>query len=161
MFMNSTKTVNLNKLLAQLEQAIPHFEKINPSISVSNIGWHINHALLVFIGIINTTAKSNPKDYKWSFSLKRLVIFTKNKIPRGVAKAPKSVIPKEDYTLESLSILFGTAKDKLEELNKMDHQLFFKHPSLGNLRFKQMIKFLAIHTKHHLDIIQDIVECEK
>ncbi len=154
--MNAINTSALEKILTQMEETIPDFEKINPSISSSNIGWHINHSLLVFIGIIDTTSKSDPKDYTWSFNLKRLVVFTKNKIPRGVAKAPKSVIPKDDYTIESLSELITTAKNKLAELHRMDPKLFFKHPGLGNLKFKQMIKFLAIHSRHHLEIIWDV-----
>jgi hypothetical protein len=159
--MNSINTIELNKIISQLELAIPDFEKINPSISNSNVGWHIEHALLVLNGIIETTSKSNPNDYTWSFNFKRLVVFTKNKIPRGVAKAPKSVIPKGDYTAEHLSELLNVSKNKLEDLQNMDPKLFFKHPGLGNLKFKQMVKFLAIHTKHHLDIIHDIIKSEK
>ncbi len=159
--MNSINTSALEKLLTQMEAAIPNFEAINVSISSSNIGWHINHSLLVFIGIIDTTSKSNPKDYNWSFNLKRLVIFTKNKIPRGVAKAPNSVIPKDDYTVESLSGLLTVAKNKLADLHQMDPKQFFKHPGLGNLKFKQMIQFLAIHTRHHLEIIWEIEGSKK
>ena len=159
--MNTIDISELKKLLTQLEHAIPDFEMKNLSISNSNIGWHIEHALMVFNGIINTTSKSIPKDYKWSFNFKRIVVFTKKKIPRGVAKAPKMVIPKEDYTLESLRIHLEKAKSKLEQLQDLDPHQFFNHPGFGNLRLKKTVQFLAIHTKHHLDIIEEIKKSEK
>jgi hypothetical protein len=159
--MNTINTSKLMKQLAQLEQVIPNAEKKNQLISNANVGWHIGHTLMVLNGIIETTSNSDPNDYKWSFNFKRVVVFTRNKIPRGVAKAPKSVNPKDDFTQESLSKLLSDAKVKLEELHTMDQRFFFKHPSLGNLKFKQMIQFLAIHTKHHLDIIHDILKSEK
>lgn len=159
--MPTNNTAALEHLLTQIEAAIPDYKKINPAISSSNIGWHINHALLVLIGIIDTTSKSNPKDYSWSFNYRRLVIFTKNKIPRGVAKAPNSVIPKDDCTKESLSELLIKANNKLAEIHQMDSKLFFKHPGLGNMKLKQTLQFLAIHTKHHLEIIEDIKREER
>jgi hypothetical protein len=159
--MRAKNITELKNCITQLELGIPQFEKQNLSVSYSNVGWHIEHSLMVFNSIIETTSKSNPKDYKWSFNLKRMVIFAKEKIPRGIAKAPRSVLPKMDYTRESLLNHLEKAKVKLEELIKMDHQLFFNHPGFGNLRLKQTIKFLAIHTKHHLDIIKEILESEK
>jgi hypothetical protein len=36
-----------------------------------------------------------------------------------------------------------------------DH--FFEHPYFGKLKLKETIRFLEIHTTHHLSIIEDIV----
>jgi len=154
--MNAIKSSRLTILLSKLEIAIPKFEKINPLISNSNIGWHIAHSILVFNGIIETISKSNPQDYTWKFNLKRFVVFTKKKIPRGIAKAPKVVIPKENYSIESLMQQIEKAKIKLEELRELNPQQFFNHPGFGNLRLKKTIQFLEIHTQHHLKIIEDI-----
>lgn len=151
----------LEKLIAQLELAIPNFEKMNPAISKSNIGWHIDHALMVLIGIIDTTSKSDPVAYKWEFNFRRLVVMGRRKIPRGKAKAPKSVQPKGDYTKESLKEKIAKAKSKLEELKLLPSNKYFAHPGLGNMKLKQTIKFLEIHTGHHVSIIEEIEESEK
>jgi len=100
--MQQFKTEKLNQFLDQLASAIPQFERLNPSISNSNIGWHIEHALMVINGIVETTAKSDPNQFRWSFNYRRWWVMLLNKIPRGKAKAPKSVLPKTGYTLESL-----------------------------------------------------------
>ena len=159
--MNTIDISELKKLLTQLEHAIPDFEMKNLSISNSNIGWHIEHSLLVFNGIIETLSKSNPKDYTWKLNFKRIVVFAKRKIPRGIAKAPKVVIPKENYSIESLLQHIEKTKIKLEELRKLNPKQFFNHPGFGNLRLKKTIQFLEIHTQHHLEIIADIERGEE
>ena len=159
--MNAINTSKLTSRLSQLEFAIPKFEKFDSSISNSNIGWHIEHSLLVFNGIIETLSKSNPKDYTWKLNFKRIVVFAKRKIPRGIAKAPKVVIPKENYSIESLLQHIEKTKIKLEELRKLNPKQFLNHPGFGNLRLKKTIQFLEIHTQHHLEIIADIERGEE
>lgn len=36
--------------------------------------------------------------------------------------------------------------------------IFFKHPYFGNLNVKDAIKMLKLHTRHHIDIINDIIK---
>jgi hypothetical protein len=83
----------LNTLLIKLESNIPHYEKLNTAVSAVAVGWHIEHTLLVTVNIIEALKKSNPKEYKWQFDIKRFFVFATGKIPRGKGKAPKSVLP--------------------------------------------------------------------
>jgi hypothetical protein len=149
---------NLNNLLIQLESTVPQFEKLNQEISKSNVGWHIEHSLLTLNAIIDFLPNSNPKEYKWKFNFIRIVILTIKKIPRGKGKAPKVVQPKENYTLESLNNHLSVTKEKIKELKLMSSDRFFIHPYFGKIKLKQTINFLEIHTKHHLDIINDILK---
>jgi len=147
----------LQKYLAELETKIPNLEDYNPTVSKSNVGWHIEHILLTIKMIIEAVEKSNPANYTWSFKLSRIVVFTMNKIPRGRAKAPKVVVPKtydEQTLLEHLKIVTL----KIQGLENMSSDKYFDHPYFGNLRLNKTIKFLEIHTKHHLEIINDIIK---
>jgi hypothetical protein len=150
----------MHKLLnyvKELESKIPNQEDYNPEISKSNVGWHIEHILLTNKMIMEAVEKSNPANYKWSFKLSRIVVFTMNKIPRGKAKAPKVVVPKtydEQTLLEHLKIVTA----KIQGLENMNSDKYFDHPYFGNLRLNKTIKFLEIHTKHHLEIINDIMK---
>ncbi|MEI8074353.1 MAG: DinB family protein [Bacteroidota bacterium] len=146
----------LEEQLDLLESKIPEYELLNTSISTSNIGWHIEHSLLVISGIIETTANSNPKDYQWAFNWRQILVFIQGKIPRGKARAPKAVQPQINYTIESLTEHVTSTRAKLEKLKQLDKDKYFKHPGLGNLNLKQTIKFLEIHTNHHLKIINEI-----
>ena len=79
------------------------------------------------------------------------------KIPRGKAKAPQVVVPKEGITIADLEYHLTKARDAIKALEFVSKNHFFKHPYFGDLKKKQTILFLEIHTQHHLKIIQDIV----
>ena len=108
-------------------------------------------------GVINFLIQSNPKDYKWKFNLSRIVVLTTKKIPRGRAKAPKVVQPKDNIDIGFLQNHLSETQKKIKELDQLSKNNYFDHPFFGKIKLKQTIKFLEIHTKHHLDIINDIV----
>ena len=54
----------LQSILDQLESHIPDFEKTNPAVSASTVGWQIDHSLLVINKVTSEIKDSNPDDYK-------------------------------------------------------------------------------------------------
>ena len=148
---------NLGNLITELENKIPKQESINQAISKSSVGWHIEHTLLTINRVIDQLKKSDPNDYKWKFSSLRILVFTISKIPRGRAQSPNSVKPGNNFTAETLKDHSGTIKEKIKELQALKPNNYFEHPYFGKLNLKPAIKFLKIHTKHHLDIINDII----
>ena len=147
----------LRTLIKELENKIENFELINPAISSSSVGWHIVHSFLVINVIIEGLKKSNPNDYKWKFNLKRIYVYTIYKIPRGRGQAPKRVQPQNNFSQESLKNHFETITEKLKELNNLNPRNYIEHPVFGKLNLKPALKFLFIHTRHHIDIINDII----
>ena len=147
----------LLKLIKQLEKNIPNYAKQQKAISAANVGWHIDHSLLVFVRIITAMETSDPALYKSSFNLKKLLVYTFNKIPRGKAKAPKIVQPTGDITTDKLLANVDAAFKKIKALNNLQRHHHFDHPYFGKLNLKETNKFLAIHTNHHLKIINDIM----
>jgi hypothetical protein len=49
-------------------------------------------------------------------------------------------------------------KGNLMDWEKLDKNAHFQHPFFGILNKKETDNFLALHTKHHLMIIKDILE---
>ena len=78
------------------------------------------------------------------------------KIPRGKAKSPEVVLPKGIIDNNSLLTHISVTRNKINELKTLPKDRYFEHPFFGKLKLKQTINFLEIHTKHHLDIIEDI-----
>jgi hypothetical protein len=148
---------NLATLLDQLEDYIPKSEFVDLQVSQSTVGWQIEHSLLTINEIIAAIQNSNPKEYSWQFSFMKWIILATKKIPRGKAKAPKVVVPKEGVTIANLEQHLAKARDAIKALEFVSKNHFFKHPYFGNLKKKQTILFLEIHTQHHLKIILDIV----
>lgn len=148
----------LQSILDQLESHIPDFEKTNPAVSTSTIGWQIEHSLLVINTVVPQIKKSNPSDYKWKFNKNRFLVQTiLRKIPRGRVRAPKAVQPSETITLEHLKNKLEITQNNLAELESLEAKNYFTHPFMGDLNLKTAIDFLELHTKHHLKIIKDIL----
>ena len=149
---------NLDALVPELANYIPNFNQSNKSISEVTVGWHIEHCLLVIKQITSTVAQSEPKLYKSKFNMSRFFVFLSKTIPRGKAKAPKVVIPTEEITLDSLKASLANTYQAITYLKDCEEHQYFMHPFFGQLNKKQTIKFLAIHTEHHLKIIRDILK---
>lgn len=147
----------LNDLIRQIENTLPHWEKQNAVISQATIGWQLDHSLLVINGIITQLTKSNPKDYQWRPNWKRVYIKLRNNIPRGKAKAPKQVRPAETITIEGLQVKLTLAQNNIILLESLPKNSFFTHPYFGDLNLKAAIWFLKLHTRHHLKIVNDII----
>lgn len=148
----------LQSILDQLESHIADFEKTNPAVSNSTIGWQIDHSLLVINAVIEELKNSNPENYKWKFNRIRIFIQIINKIPRGRARAPKSVKPVDVATIKDLKSKLELAKKNITELNSLPAKSYFTHPFFGDLKLESAIWFLKLHTKHHLKIIEDILK---
>jgi hypothetical protein len=145
-------------LLLRLESHISNFKKTNPKVSNSTIGWQIDHCLLVINGIIGQLEISDPSKYQPKWTFPKFIVFTTGKIPRGKAKAPKVVIPTQVATQEELLAKLAAAKNNVLKLDSFSENQFFNHPFFKDLNVKQTKKFLTIHTKHHLKIIEDILK---
>lgn len=143
-------------MVQQLEQAIKDGKLVQPKVSKAPIEWHVLHCLLIINGIILQLSTSNPKEYKWTFNITKILIMNWGKIPRGKAKAPKTVLPPEIITEEMLHAAVKQAKDSLFAFESLPNASFFKHPFFGHIKKGSTLKFLRIHTKHHLLIIDDI-----
>ena len=75
-------------------------------------------------------------------------------IPRKKAKAPKFTIPSGGEIIQNIENLIVDIKKNLPEVENLNANSFVEHPLFGHLNLKQTIKFLSIHTHHHLKIIK-------
>ena len=149
---------NLDAIVPELANYIADYNQFNHAISEASVGWHIEHSLLVIKQVTATVAQSEPKLYKSKFNLSRFFVFLLKTIPRGKAKAPKVVIPVDEITLETLQESLKNTYQAITYLKDCEANQYFMHPFFGQLNKKQTIKFLGIHTEHHLKIIRDILK---
>jgi hypothetical protein len=147
---------NIEKRLEKLYSFVEDAHKVNTSVSSVNVGWHIEHSLLVIIKMISALTASDPVQYKWKFNLARAIVFTINKFPRGKGKAPDAVNPKQTEKTD-FDALFSNTREKIEELKKADPNKFYDHNIFGVLNKNNTFILLDIHTKHHIQIIEDVI----
>lgn len=150
--------MSINKSMLALEKAIPFFGQHQKSVSAKNVAWHLDHSLKVINSICNDLKISKPEDYKSTFSFIKLYIFLRGSIPRGKATAPKSVVSYNEILKSDLELQFAMAKINLQEIKNLPANSHFQHPYFGKLSLKKSQRFLAIHTNHHLAIVNDILK---
>lgn len=144
-------------LLDELETKLPFIDQKKEAVSQASVGWHLEHSLLAMIKMISAVEHSNPSDYKWKFNFSRSVVLLLNSFPRGKAQAPVSVRPGEEISKDTITTLIIKARQKAELFETFGKDKFFKHPFFGDIQLKQARRIIAIHTQHHIHIINDII----
>lgn len=148
----------LVQCIEELRTFLPSANTVNEKVSSSSVGWHIDHSLLVLSQIIAAMEASDPVNYQYQFNLKRFLAFSFNRFPRGVAKAPKQVKPREDFNEANTIAAFENIMHRLTVLENLEPNQFFTHPFFGKLNKKAALQMLTIHTAHHILIIKDIIQ---
>ncbi len=147
---------NLEPSLEKLYAYIQDAEISNSSVSSVNIGWHIEHSLLVISRIIDSVTSSDPSKYEYKFDFKRTMVFLMGKFPRGKANAPDIVMPNQNEQV-NFDALFASTRVAIKNLESVKPNQYFTHPIFGKLNKQHTFVMLDIHTKHHLKIIEDII----
>ncbi|MDB5197060.1 MAG: hypothetical protein JWP88_1431 [Flaviaesturariibacter sp.] len=148
----------LQPLLVRLEAAIPQQALIVPEVSNGSIGWHIEHSLLVMDAVADALQASDPAGYKKRFDIKRNLVMALGIIPRGRVKAPKGVQPVVQFDAASLEQHLAQTLAKLEALSQLSPGHYFTHPFMGDFKLAPALRFLAVHTRHHVKIIGDVMK---
>ena len=146
-----------NFTINTLESHIENREVSNPKISKANVAWHIDHSLKVINNVIIALQNSDPKTYKNNLSFLGRIILLVGSFPRGRAKAPKTVIPPKVILEEDIIAQFKAVKTNIKLIDTLDKNAYFKHPIFGNINKAKIYRFMELHTKHHLKIIDDIL----
>ncbi|MDC1375270.1 DUF1569 domain-containing protein [Polaribacter sp.] len=156
--MHKREMTALENSLKRLESYLPNLEQQNLKISKANIAWQLDHSLKVFNGVATVLQESDPKMYVDNFSLVGKILLRINFIPRGKAKVPKYLASPETISKESLIAQLALAKTHLAGIEKLDENAFFKHPLFGNVNKTRALRFLKVHTHHHLKIVKAILK---
>ena len=158
MSMSDNTYGKLKTAVIALESTIPHRETLNERVSQANVGWHIMHSLKTINQIYQVVEQSDPSSYRKTFNTTRLMITLMGRIPRGKAKAPKQVRPPEVIDQQMLTKELAMANKNLELFKTLHPKAHFAHPYLGMYKRDHALKFLTLHTRHHLKIVQDILK---
>ena len=144
--------------LQKIESLSSKIDVVNESVSKASVGWHLEHLLLILNSSLKGLTLTNPKDYNPKFSLKKFVFVNFGMIPRGKISSPKQFVPVNVPTQESILKLMNLAKTRLEAVKSLPEKSFITHPFLGDFDKKTTLRFLWLHSNHHLKIVDDILK---
>lgn len=128
----------------------------NPKVTKTTAYWQVHHTLLVLNGVATVLRNSNPADFKPKGSFFKFLIMNTGWIPRGKGKAPAQTRPESTFSQQELLDLLDTTAVNLATLDTINSGACFRHPLFGWLDKKDTIRFMKIHTNHHLKILKDM-----
>lgn len=151
----------LDPEFSKIESYISHRDVLNPKVSKVDVAWHLDHMLKTVIVICKSLEASKPEEYKSNINFTRSIIYAWGDFPRGVAKSPRVVRPPDVILSKDIHLQIAAAKQGLKTIRDLDENAHFEHPYFSFINKKQSIRFLKIHTRHHLKIVRDIIKSSK
>jgi hypothetical protein len=148
----------LSKEFSFIKDFIKFEERENLGVSKASVGWHLDHSLKVINSVCATLRVSNANDYKKEFNGLRILTFTLGFFPRGKAKSPKRVLPPAIIKKKDIENQLEEAIKNIVSIKELQENQYFTHPLFKQLNKKQTVRFLKLHTNHHLKIIRDILK---
>ncbi len=155
------------QLLALAEGNDERISRRRASVSAWSVAQHLDHlaqanglcAAAITQLLESPTSSSGP-----GLTLAGRAVLLTGWIPRGRGVAPPTTVPSAATLSETRSRLQDahTAVTAIaERLNELDGaRARLGHPALGGFTAFQWLRFIAIHTRHHLKIIEEIERAE-
>lgn len=156
--MSASDPEALSALINEVEQKIQYSDSLNIEVSQAVVAWHLDHLLITMNNISDSLKISNPNEFESSFNPRKLIVLTSGIIPRGVAQSPASVRPPDIILTEDIQANLKSARENLLLVLDLDENVYFNHPVFGKLNKAQTLRFLQVHTNHHLKIVRDILK---
>lgn len=82
------------------------------------------------------------------------------------AEAPPAVRPPHDLDRDALCTIYTSSREQFEALSEhvptlAEAEARMPHPALGPLRASEWLRFARIHSDHHQDIVQQILNAAR
>jgi hypothetical protein len=140
----------------QIEKLIKEEDALNEDVSKWFVHNHLEHILRANSSILDKILDERPIVEKKSKNFFAYVMLLTGSIPRGKGESPDFLQPKNIGT----ELMLRELNDIREKINRVDLKkgsvLVETHPYFGTFSINEWIRFMRIHTEHHLKIIQDI-----
>ena len=128
-----------------------------PRVSAWSPAEHLDHSIRVTASVLKNVADSN--EIAGGINLLGRIILLAGRIPRGRGRSPERF----RGALTDRTALEAAITSVEQQLATNDRALLLspkvisRHPRFAGLTAEQALRFLAIHTDHHLRIVRDIL----
>ncbi len=156
----------LTETMAQLRDYVEHASVHRPDISSWTVGDHVEHVLIVSggfaVALVSGRAVPSPTDSADDKKV-RMQAYSKHRvldtgsIPRGSVTAPPAGQPKGGLDADALYALTEKTSARLARAANVPETALAHHPLLGELTRDEVFRFLDVHARHHMAIMDDIL----
>lgn len=143
-----------------LEGLADRFDALAEDVSGWSVGRHAFHLALSGSNLAVSLISGRLWDGVPSAPDLKPRILESGTIPLGQTEAPEPVRPGGDPTAEEIRAALDRCRARVERIIEAPENAFLIHPYLGRLSRDELIRFIAIHNRHHLGIIDLILQAE-
>ncbi len=148
--------------LESRDRVVPRISAWSPVQQIAHVSksnrWILSSVVAILAGRRKAETRGSIKP------IGRLVLRS-GLIPRGVGKAPSVARPDDVISAERLT---EDLRQQLGNMGQIDEHLeavkssrqTFEHPYFGHLNSRQWIRFVRVHTNHHMKIVGEILSAE-
>ncbi len=131
-----------------------------PGVSGWSVGQQVDHMLNVAHGVFSRLTGEG-EELRAGINLSGRILLGIGWLPRGVGKSPKQALPAEAPVAATLDARLERLREDYQDLRfrtglLSSRRRLLKHPYFGGLNCAQALRFLGVHTHHHLKIVRDI-----
>ncbi len=117
--------------------------------------------LVIASSLITMSQKPEEEDSDRRASITGVSVLATGYIPRGRGKSPGRLRPPADLTRDQLTSALNKSESAVGEVGVLlgllqSRKGRIEHPHFGFMRPSQWIRFMNVHTNHHLKIVRDI-----
>lgn len=132
----------------------------NERISAWCIAEQLDHVIRVSASVVDVLADPNAEPRPGGINILGRLVLKFGWIPRGLGKSPRRLrgAPATGAELDAKLAQLERSFDALPfDKLRASHVPIVPHPRFRALDAPQALRFLVVHTQHHLKIIDDIV----
>lgn len=148
----------VHELLDEIEGFTSRADLKVAEVSDWSVGQQIDHVLKATSTFTILLLRNRPADGTGTQRQLKEKLLQKGSFPRGLVQAPDVTRPDAEPSEESLKRQIRKCRNRIARLSEVSEESVADHPYLGEMQRDEVIAFLAIHLRHHLSIIRDIVE---
>jgi hypothetical protein len=148
----------LDRVAALLDEEPDATPLSAPRVSGWSVAEQVDHLLKIVVAQLGRMAER--RQSRRGINLPGRIVLGIGRIPRGVGKSPEAVRG-EPKSRDELRAALAAAREKLHGVAADaalcgDPRPLVGHPYFGGLTPGEALRFLAIHTDHHLRIVERI-----
>lgn len=137
------------------------YDAYSEDVSAWSVGRHIFHLALSGSSLAISLLTGRYWDGVPSAPALKDHILRTGLIPLGRAEAPESVRPAPHPSADEILSAIDKCRTRVARIPAASDDSFLIHPYLGRLTRGELVRFIAIHNRHHLTIVDRILAADR
>ncbi len=145
----------LDRQFERMRTLVQRAQERDEAVSGWTVGDHLEHICTVAAGFGVVLITGRGPVFEAAMPEARHMVLSDGHIPRGKIKAPPAASPKGLASIDAYTRMLDKTLTRLKSAAQQPDERTADHPLLGTMTRDEVLRFVVVHTAHHLGIIDD------